>query len=78
MNRGSLPRVSNGRGLQPGAIKSLHATFKKVRTTETQRLIKKLRFLRTKEGTKDECADLEAQLELIKASSPMNRALSKH
>lgn len=78
MNCRLFPYVSNGRGLQPGAIKSLHATFKKVRTTETQRLIKKLRFLRTKEGTKDECADLEAQLELIKASSSSIRALSQH
>lgn len=46
----------------------MHATFKKVRATETQRLIKKLRFLRTKEGTKEECADLEVQLESIKVS----------
>lgn len=55
--------------------------LKKAKTSETQRLIKKLRFLRKKledaaegdegkmKGTKQEVADLEQQLDILKVSN---------
>ncbi|KAK4687430.1 hypothetical protein P7C73_g2687, partial [Tremellales sp. Uapishka_1] len=49
----------------PQAIKTLHPLFKQAKTQETQRLIKKVKFLRTKPETAAEVKDLEAQLELL-------------
>ncbi|WWC99076.1 hypothetical protein V866_005970 [Kwoniella sp. B9012] len=49
----------------PQALKSLHPTFKQAKTFETRRLIKKIRFLRTKPDTKAEVTDLEGQLKIL-------------
>ncbi|KIR96411.1 hypothetical protein L804_06246 [Cryptococcus deuterogattii 2001/935-1] len=48
----------------PQALKSLHPVFKQAKTFETRRLIKKIKFLRSK-GVTDETADLESQLKII-------------
>lgn len=50
----------------PQALKSLHPILKKAKTMETQRLIKKVKFLRTKEPDSSELKDLETQLEYLK------------
>ncbi|WWD08801.1 hypothetical protein V865_006914 [Kwoniella europaea PYCC6329] len=49
----------------PQALKSLHPTFKQAKTFETRRLIKKIKFLRTKPDTKAEVTDLEGQLKIL-------------
>ncbi|KAK6907112.1 hypothetical protein I203_101101 [Kwoniella mangroviensis CBS 8507] len=49
----------------PQALKFLHPTFKQAKTFETRRLIKKIKFLRTKPDTKAEVSDLEGQLKLL-------------
>ncbi|WVQ83586.1 hypothetical protein IAT38_005727 [Cryptococcus sp. DSM 104549] len=49
----------------PQALKSLHPAFKQAKTFETRRLIKKIKFLRSKSGSKEEMEDLEAQLKII-------------
>ncbi|KAK8861364.1 hypothetical protein IAR55_002183 [Kwoniella newhampshirensis] len=49
----------------PQGLKTLHPVFKQAKSFETRRLIKKIKFLRTKNGSKEELADLEAQLQLI-------------
>ncbi|KJE02428.1 hypothetical protein I311_03825 [Cryptococcus gattii NT-10] len=48
----------------PQAFKFLHPVFKQAKTFETRRLIKKIKFLRSK-GVTDETADLESQLKII-------------
>ncbi|WVW79911.1 hypothetical protein I302_101881 [Kwoniella bestiolae CBS 10118] len=49
----------------PQALKSLHPTFKQAKSFETRRLIKKIKFLRTKPDTKAEVTDLEGQLSIL-------------
>lgn len=60
------------RSRQPQALKSLHPILKRSKTSETQRIIKKIKFLRTKaqQGPTPELADLEGQLEALKVSLP--------
>jgi hypothetical protein len=60
--------------LQPQGLKSMLPVLKRAKTSETQRLIKKIKFLRKKAGeseeaatkSKQELADLEQQLDIIK------------
>ncbi|WVQ94448.1 hypothetical protein IAU59_001527 [Kwoniella sp. CBS 9459] len=49
----------------PQALKTLHPVFKQAKTFETRRLIKKVKFLRTKPDAKAELADLEGQLAIL-------------
>ncbi|OCF45051.1 hypothetical protein I317_01102 [Kwoniella heveanensis CBS 569] len=49
----------------PQALKTLHPIFKQGKTFETRRLIKKIKFLRTKPDAKAELADLEGQLTIL-------------
>ncbi|RXK38513.1 hypothetical protein M231_04279 [Tremella mesenterica] len=49
----------------PTALKHLRPTFKQARTFEVRRLVKKVKFLRTKPDTPSTIKDLEAQLALL-------------
>ncbi|WRT65482.1 uncharacterized protein IL334_002425 [Kwoniella shivajii] len=49
----------------PQALKSLHPVFKQAKSFETRRLIKKIKFLRTKPDAKVELTDLESQLTIL-------------
>lgn len=67
------------RARQPQALKSLHPILKRSKASETQRIIKKIKFLRTKaqQGPTTELADLEGQLEALKVS-PRRAASNFH
>ncbi|WVF66839.1 hypothetical protein IAT40_001581 [Kwoniella sp. CBS 6097] len=49
----------------PQALKTLHPVFKQAKSFETRRLIKKIKFLRTKPDVQAELADLEGQLSIL-------------
>ncbi|GHJ89591.1 hypothetical protein NliqN6_5993 [Naganishia liquefaciens] len=63
-----IPDIELIRKRIPQALKSLHPILKRSKASETQRIIKKIKFLRTKsqEGQTAELADLEGQLEALK------------
>ncbi|ORY29535.1 Bud-site selection protein [Naematelia encephala] len=61
----------------PTALKHLHPTFKQARTFETRRLIKKIRFLRSKSASSTEVTDLEAQLALL-SHLTLNPTIQSH
>lgn len=70
--------------IQPPALKKLHPVFKQAKKAESMRLIKKIRFLKTKDA-KGELPDLEAQLKLLSvvdlhalATSHLRLKLKKH
>jgi hypothetical protein len=60
--------------LQPQGLKSMLPVLKRAKTSETQRLIKKIKFLRKKSAGNDETAqaarkelaEFEQQLDIIK------------
>ncbi|WVN90443.1 uncharacterized protein L203_105679 [Cryptococcus depauperatus CBS 7841] len=49
----------------PQALKHLHPVFKQAKTFETRRLIKKLKFIRSKGKDEAELTDLESQLKAL-------------
>jgi hypothetical protein len=54
--------------IQPTALKHLNPVFKRAKTMETTRLIKKVKALKSKTGQEAELAELEAQRQLLAVS----------
>ena len=62
---------------KPTTLKHLNPIFKRAKTMETERLIKKVKALKSKKDSEAELADLEAQRQLLAVShshhSPVGR-----
>ncbi|ORX36361.1 Bud-site selection protein [Kockovaella imperatae] len=61
----------------PRAIKAVHPLFKQGRTFEVRRIVKKVKFLRSKGGNQDEVKSLEDQLAVLSHLS-LNDTIASH